>query len=553
MSELTLETNARYSDSLDAYAFYSYQIVELTATLSLNANREADNLTVVFDNVGSKPELTLAPYGKEGVDWFPVPGRDDQVQVDMTQVTPSLGRAALKVLVVGRTSVSGSTSASIGSDYASGPVLYRTFGVAAHVTSYPGILAVPQVDQRPSSSGGNYLCYRLQVTTAERDDGIAAYTGLPNMCIRLFAADDEQDSGFLDKVRFFDAYEAPAALNVDADGASLFLDLTTDASGVACLYICAKGGTPACASLTCKAGIVEAEIGPILVVDTSASVTSLGAPYCDDPVVLDRETGATFVANVPQDYVGAAPTDRIFVFCNDRFQSAGTLAQAQFACQLACLRSESPPFDDVTGDELYYVASSAGMVRVSSVFAFDATGTPPPVRLDQVSAENSDPLRAPSIKEAADGWPVNCGTIADGLTIIVPVDDEMELGDQIVIQMALNGFRLASDEPVGMSVPPSEGPAPWPSALVVTSFAREQGSIEWRYQPYLFMGFGQLHSLDSTLGSLGTLTARYLVERSGQGIVYCSELLSIGIDTIPPSGQYELGDAMALTIPCEAA
>lgn len=547
MSELTLKSNARYSKLHSAFAFYSFQIVELTATLSLDAPGKVDTLTVVFSNIGSKPGLQLVPYGREGVDWSSVPDHDDQVQVNMTQLDPLHGEAVLLALVVGNTKVSGSTKAQIGSDYASGPLAYRTFPVAAQMTSYPGILNASAVDQTPSSSAGNYLYYRLQVMTDGSDGEIPAYTGLPNMCIRLTAAGADEYGSFLGDVCCYDDYAAVTPLSIDA-ARPLSLDLKTDASGVAGLYICAKGGKTVCSSITCKAGIVEPQIGPILVADVDAFGTTPDAPHCANPVALDQAAGSTVEASVPQHYAGASVSDLIFLFCNGRFQSVGVLSEQQFPIQLACLRSTSLTFGDTIDNQIDYVASGSNMVRVSAAFSFDATGTPPPAAFGSVSTGYAEKLAAPLIREAADGWPVNCATIADGLTIIVPIDAKMQLGDQIVVQMTLNGYRLASYQPTGMCVP-DVAAASWPSSLVVTSFAQAQGSIDWRYQPYHFLGFGQLQKSDYTSGSLGVLNVRYLVTRDREGVVYGSEVLSIGIDTIAPSGAYEGMSAAAITLP----
>ena len=547
MSELMLKSNARFSALHSAYAFYSFQIVELTATLSLDAPGNVDNLQVVFENIGPKPGLQLAPYGREDVDWFSVPGHDDQVRVNMTQLDPLHGEAVLLALVVGETRVSGSIKASIGSEYASGPLTYYTLRVAAQMTSYPGILNASAVDQTPSSSAGNYLYYRLQVMTDGTDGEIPAYTGLPNMCIRLTAAGPDEYGSFLEKVCCYDDYAAVTALSIDT-ARPLSLDLKTDADGVADLYICAKGGKTACSGVTCKAGMVEPQIGPILVADPDAFGTSPDAPHCANPVALDQAVGSTVDASVPQNYAGASSSDQIFLFCNGRFQSAGVLSERQFPIQLACLRSTSLSFGDTTDNEIDYVASGSGMVRVSAAFSFDATGTPPPAAFESVSTGYAEKLAAPSIREAADGWPVNCATIADGLTIIVPIDARMQLGDQIVVQMTLNGYRLASNQPTGMSVPDGAA-ASWPSSLVVTSFAQAQGSIDWRYQPYHFLGFGQLQTSGDASGSLGVLNVRYLVTRQSEGLVYGSEVLSIGIDTIAPSGAYEGMSAAAITLP----
>ncbi|MGN6315210.1 hypothetical protein [Trinickia sp.] len=549
MSELTLKTNARFSEANQAYAFYSFQIVELTATLSLDTDGDVTNLSVVFDNIGSKPGLQLTPYGRQGVDWFPVDGRDDQVQVPMTQRDPRHGDAVLLALVVGRTGILGKTKASIGSSYASAALAYRTYGIQAQMTSYPGILDASAVDQTPSSSAGNYLYYRFQVMADGTDGEIAAYTGLPNMCIRLTAAGADEDGAFLQRVCCYDEYAALTPLIVDASVVPLSLDLKTDANGVADLYVCAKGATTACASLTGKAGIVESKIGPIVVAEVDAFGTTPEAPYCDNPVALDHTPGWTIDATVPQDYVSANPHDLIFLFCNGRFQNAGVLSQRQFPFQLACLRSESLPFGDATDNQIDYVVSGTGMVRVSAAFSFTATGTPPLAAFPSAPPHYSQALDAPSIREAADGWPVNCETIANGLTISVPIDESMQLGDGIIVQMTLNGYRIASNEPTGMCVPPAGVGGSWPSSLVVSSFAQAQGCIDWRYQPYHFLGFGQLQASDDTCGSMGVLKARYYVMRKSVGVAYTSKVLSIGIDTIAPNGRYGRKNSTAITIP----
>ncbi len=549
MVELTLTTNARFSALHGAYAFYSFQIVEFTATLSLSEAGSTANLPVVFRGIGGKPGLQLQPYGQKGSDWYPVPGHDDEVQTYMTQVDALHGVATLRALVVGRTLVTGTVSASMTSPQCSSNSLpYGTYGVYAQMTSYPGILAASDVDQTPSSSAGNYLVYRFQVMADGSDGETQAYSGLPNMCVRLTEAGRDADGSFLQDVNFYDGYDALTPMVVDAATVPLSLDVVTDADGEACLYVCAQGGKTICASLTCQAGIVASEVGPILVADTQAFGTSPRAPFCDNPVALDDAGASTVDATVPQDYDGAAPSDVIFLFCNGRFQSVGRLSQVRFPLQLACLRSESPPYADTIGNELYYVAASAEMVRVSSVFPFGATGTPPAAAFEPIAAAFADLLTAPSLVEADDGWPVNCATAADGLTISVPYDARMRLGDQVAIEIALNGYRLSSKEPTGMSLP-MQGGEPWPWPLAVTSLARKQGYLEWRFQPYHFMGFGQLQAFDDSSGTVGTLAARYYVSRAGIGVAYCSGVLTIGIDTIAPSGRVGMNNSTAITLP----
>lgn len=547
MSELVLTSDARYSDLHNAFAFYALQIVELTATLTLDANGVTDGLAVVFDRAGPE-SASLNPYGIENVDWYPVDGDGTQVMVYMKQTGPRTGIAKLRVLVVGTTSTpnrlsQGGTSASIASGYRSNEIQYDIFGAGTWATSYPGLLNASEVDQTPSSSQGNYLYFRLQVTSDGSDGETPAFTGLPNMLIRLTASDPEERSDFLTQVLLYTDTVGPPC-NVDVSNQTPTVDLVTDATGLAELYVCAKAGETACASVTCDGGVVAPDIGPILVADFGALQSSPAAPHCDNPVDLAL-SGQTIEAAIP-DYRNAAQGDGIFLFCNGRFQGAGILPDAlklPLPFQAASLRSQSPPYSDSEQNALYYVAARRNMISVSSAFPFIATGALPKAVLEAVTPKNSNRLAAPVILEADDGWPINCSVIAGGLTVRIPIDSgKLKLGDVIVVQMALNGYRIEPDESIGMAIPMPGGAVNWPESLVVTSSVMARPHIDWRFQSYHFMGFGQLRSLIGDSGSVGTLECRYTVQRDDgfSYCAYCSETLSTGLDTISPDGRIGL-------------
>jgi hypothetical protein len=551
MSELMLTSDARYSKKYSCCAFYSFQIVEFVATLALDADGETEGLPVAFENIGESG-TSLQPYGKEGVDWFPVDGDPTQVLVYMKRLDARRGVAKLRALVVGTISTKndvkrGETRALIGSTYQSNPLEYCIFGVYAQAPSYPGILNVSPVDQTPSSSHGNYLHYQLQVTTDGTDGEISAYTGLPNMCISLTAAGSDVDSTFLTNVLLYTNPAEPARI-VDTSSGTPTLDLITDAEGTADLYVCAKANRTACASISCQAGVAVPAIGPILVTNIAALDSSLTAPDCDNPLTLDAGV-STAQAKMPK-YKDAQAGDQIFLFCNGRYQSSGVLPESLYLTlpfQTGCVRSEDATYGDQEQNKVWYVTASNQVTRVSPIKPFRATGEPPVAKWETVSPEFPEPLAAPVILEAADGWPVNCNTIASGLTVRVPIDaNTMQLGDVIVIQMMLNGYRVASNEPLGMRLPTPGNGGDWPESLVVTTHAMSQGYITWRFLQYHFQGFGQLHSAKQDSGAVGTLNCRYTVQRvdGNTFVAYCSSILSIGLDTIPPDGQTGLSEGV---------
>lgn len=548
MAELTLTTDATYSKQCGAFAFYSFQIVTLTATLTLDVDGVTDKIPVIFDKVGAQSGLNLTPYGNEGVDWYST-GRDDQVQVYMKQLDSLHGVAVLRVLVTGSVPVldvsQAFTEAFIGSNdkpkYSSNQIQFRTLSIKSYVPSYVGVLDTSSVDQTPVSSSGNYLYYRVEVTADGKDGDVPAFQGLPNMCVRLTAASPDESSDFLERVLLYpslDATSLPVSYFPD-DSRTPFVDLKTDENGLAELYICARGGKDACAAISCQTGEWASLIGPVLVVDIDSSDTNLLAPSCPNPLAL---TGASTVEAIIPPGSDLQQGCKVFLFCNGRFQSVGQFSgqQLQLPFQSASLRSNSAPYSDVLPNKLYYVAANSAGIRVSPTLSFYATGIPPAAAFEQPYPSASDTLlAAPEIREATDGWPINCATIANGLTIRVPINAQMRLGGVVIIQMEMNGYHLASNEPIGFNLPQPRD-ASNPSALAFTAFDQSQGYIDWHYQPNYFTGFGQLHSSDGAAGSLGTLGVRYIVKYDGEEAGYYSEILLIGLDTLPPDGQYPL-------------
>ncbi|GAB1584756.1 hypothetical protein [Phyllobacterium phragmitis] len=545
MSALTLQVDAWPSQvNPPYYRFFSFQIVELTATLTLDEDGNLDGIPVAFPNIGNStvnynPDIGLQAYGEEGIDWWAVGGDPNSVQIYMTQTGPREGVAKLRALVTGTvgTDYTGhepyATCTYQSEPYQSGKIQFHLYGTRLFNPSYTGVLKVSSVDQTPRSANGNLLYFRFEVTADGSDPETVDYTGLPRMCIRLTSADPDQSSPLLQDILLYTTYFAENPIYVQEANQTLFVDLQTDEDGMAELYICAKAGRALAGSISCNTGVMTGDIGPILIADVQQQTTSPQAPHCDNPVHL--EDGPTEIADVP-DYTNFNATDTIFLFCNGRYQSRGQQALKQLPFQKAGLRSSSNPYNDNVENEIRYVAAGSSMIDVSAEFQFSAQGSLPSATLDPPTPYYTDTLPAPTIIEAADGWPVNCQTMANGLSILIPIDSRMQPGDQIAIVIALNGYRLASNEPIGAAIP-LPGDLPWPSGLIVTERAMNEQRIEWWFQPYHFVGFGQMHDGSNSLtGSVGTLEVQYVVNRDPQGTIYASEVLSLGLDTIPPNG-----------------
>ncbi|YBV94572.1 hypothetical protein M1D80_00810 (plasmid) [Phyllobacteriaceae bacterium JZ32] len=549
MSGLMLQVDAWPSQvNPPYYRFYSYQIVEFTATLTLDEEGEIDGIFVVFPNIGNStanynPDLGLQAYGEEGLDWWAVDGDPNSVQVYITQTAPREGVAKLRALVTGTVGADYTgrepyaTCQYQNEPYQSAEIQFHLYGVKLINPSYTGILTVSSVDQTPRSANGNLLYFCLEVTADGDDPETADFTGLPRICIRLTSADPDQSSRLLQDILLYTSYFTDDPINVQGPNQVLFADLLTDENGMAELYICAKAGTATAGSISCNAGVKTGDIGPILVFQQQT--TGPEAPHCVDPVHL--QGGPTEIADIP-DYTNFNATDTIFLFCNGRYQSRGQQSLKQLPFQKAGLRSNSEPYNDSVENEIRYVAAGSTMIGVSAEFQFSAEGSPPSATLDPPSPHYTDTLPAPTVIEAADGWPINCQTMANGLSILVPVDSRMQLGDEIIILIALNGYRGASNEPIGAAIP-LPGDVPWPSSLTVTERAMNEQRIEWWFQPYHFVGFGQMHDASNALtGSVGTVEIQYVVSRDPQGVVYASEVLSLGLDTIPPNGMDGIPD-----------
>jgi hypothetical protein len=194
--------------------------------------------------------------------------------------------------------------------------------------------------------------------------------------------------------------------------------------------------------------------------------------------------------------------------------------------QKSVLRSQTAPFDDATRNSMIYVVYSL-VIRVSSSWDFNATGTPPPASSNE---EGNRTLNAPQLRESLDGWPINAALLSRELHIRVPLDQaQIEIGDEIRIHIYLNAYRRGSDEPLGVSL---GGPFNW----YVTRFDIENGFVEWPFLPQPFWGLGQ----EQSTGDVGTIRVNYDVVRGThveiKRIAYSSQDLLIGIDTILPNG-----------------
>lgn len=523
------------------YGFYSYQLVTLTATLD---DPEADisaGTLVYFANVGDGVGLELQPQGSN---WVPAkpPHDHDTVGVALSKVADHKWQAQLVVLVTGAVPGSGTTYAYIDgdTDYQSSVLAFTVSATSFVCPNYVdgfGLtyaeadqssdfwLSYAEQDQSPDNPGNNYLYYRFQVTDPN------SHVGLRNICVRVSSSQHTPD--VIKYVLLYDRYSGTQALTPSYDPINhiYYVDLETDENGLAELYLCPKRKTSSVGELVYQIGANQGGLGPYLIIDPTVQWPTVGAPQTDNPVQLSGSPVA--FAQIPQ-YENIAAGQWLFLLCNGRFQSSkmlkpddiGAAADIMMPFQKSSLRSYTAPYNDATQNSMIYVVGDAN-IRVSSDWNFNAAGTPPSASPDY---EGNSTLSAPQLCESPDGWPISAALLTKELHIRVPLDQpQITCGDEIRLHVYLNAYRRGSDEPLGIGL---GGPFNWK----ITQLDIANGFVEWPFLPQPFWGFGQAQ----LTGDVGTMRVNYDVARGTtfalKRIVYSSQDLLLGIDTILPNG-----------------
>ena len=533
---LTITTDCPSQEIDGEYAFYNFQGVILTATLDHPECNIVHGTLVYFSNVGEYEQLQ--PFGDN---WTAV-DEGTAVGVPLVKATDveDTWYGKLLVRVAGLEPGSGTTQAyldleqrSADLDYTINPVscvcpayvdgFGLTFGEEDQSSDF--WLDYSEYDQSPDNPGNNYLYYRFQVTDPE------SHVSLPNMFVRVASSISTPELIKSKQILLYDRYSGAPALNAADEYDNDYVDFQTDENGVAELYLCPTAKTSSIGALTYQIGTNAGGLGPYLIVDPNAQWSTLPSPQTDQPVELNGSTDGW--ADIPQ-YKDIAVEQWLFLLCNGRFQSSKRLQQGDVGSaghiampfQKSMLRSETAPFDDATQNAMIYVVYSP-VIRVSTNWDFDAVGTPP---VASPPVEGNQTLNAPQLRESLDGWPISSALLSNELHIRVPLDQQQIVrGDEIRIHVYLNAYRRGSDEPLGISLG-------GPFNLYVTQFDIDNGFVEWPFLPQPFWGLGQ----EQSTGDVGTMRVNYDVVRgthiSIKRIVYGSQDLLLGIDTILPNG-----------------
>ncbi len=528
------------------YKFYAGQVVGLTATLTKGSGLDVQNgARIVFSKIASARqsiqnptfEFVVYPAGQDCI----ADEEDGSVSVPLTRTGYGQGEAQLTVWLGGATGGPFQVSAQTWSgDVKSDPLVFEA--VLPLVFSTIGqsgcFLPLSQTDTVPSD--GNFIYSSISVL--DPDSGAP----LPNMRVRIAGDADPVEAWWVTQLLLYASYDAADssdALSIYKDSALGYGgDLQTDESGSVELFVCAKHGTPALGGLQCLVGPVEP---PILTVFIVANVPGGGSgtvgpppiPDQGEPVKLDGQT-ETFKVRI-QKYQGVNKNDRVYLFCNGEYQCELFVddAEAEPLGYLypGCYGLRSLDYDEVQpANNLAFIVSQADLAIYSIKHSFLAQGQLPPAQPPQSTCNAA----APYVVGNEVGLPLNCDRVSRGVRLRVPFRDlDVSIGDTIFLSGYLNAYRQDpyGDQPRGAVI---QSPLGWR----ITPKMLRLGYADWWISSRSFMGFGQQRN-----GDLGTFQAQYRIFESPLGTspvdsiadatpLYCSEILSLPLDTIPPAG-----------------
>lgn len=514
------------------FAFYIWQVVTFTATLTVPGGI-ADGQTVIFQNVGAG--------GQEFV-LYGLPDQDTtESPVDLAwQVVARSQGADRSVASATIRALYSSTSRGAGAPgtfktIVSGTVLQSS---NPYTVDAPNVSIVQSLDpyqllpasggqETPLSSGGNYFVCNAFVSDPK------TVSGLKNICLRLSAQANHSFAG----VTFYPALNSAAtdALIVQSDDSDHWVDVLTDADGVAEIYVCAAktSGTYA-GVIHGKCGITEVITSTFVIPDfKSGANPKLGAPLLPSSELQVPATGTDTIACTIPAYASNAIGDWLFVLCNRRAQRGATSnfprkVTGQVPALFSKFGLRNRTFGDDDFNELTYIVLPASEpANLASTLEFYAQGDPgtPAVRLQDGK------VKAPAIVEMlGHGVVINTKTIANGLTIRVPVGnantDILWDGIRYAVSVTVDvlGWMADFDDPIVVSIK-----SPRDREINQADIAR--GYLDIWFPRIEFWGFGQ-----SVEGAMGRCDVQYTITPIIPGRSVSSKILHCHIDTLPPSG-----------------
>lgn len=545
MSELTLVPDRQPKNEI----YYNYQIVTLTATLVRSKEIE-EGETLHFLNVSTydkgvpNTDVSLVAYqsggGYEEVD-------ATTVSVPITRTGPGEGYATLTVLVAGKSNADDQladpyqvTAETEDKSIVSNSIVFKVADAELYssVTRYGAFIPMSNSDMVPAQ--GSFVYYQFSVMGDDLDP-------LPRMRIRLSGWALGMDGYSITQVLLYDNYDSVQPLQWDPaqDWKGFCLNLETDDQGHAEVFLCPKAGASAADELRVSIGTDDESAGLFFVADLNDDDSGITAPYTKTSIV-DIEGEDSVPVYIPK-YPGASDTDIVYLFCNGEYQGTlsvddinkdplGSIGVAASGLYSTTYGQSQPE------NKIQYIVPQAEVVFVSPKGKFRAQGTLQPVSLSDCDSGASAP--APLLPDDPYGYPINQKMASNGIRLRVPLDGlEIGIGDYIDINACINAFRQYpdKDEPRGVGFSAGDPMRISPSMM-------NDGYVDWWFQSSMFMGFGQ-----NDKNEYGTFEARfkivygrdeaeYSVQNKEDVVTYCSDVLTLWIDTIPPTG----GDSVAV-------
>ncbi|MEX3958214.1 hypothetical protein [Trinickia sp. EG282A] len=415
------------------------------------------------------------------------------------------------------------------------------------------MLSIPPAGDVATPASGNHAHYRFFVWDPDQNNN---YAPLRDMCIRLICQAEPPN---INRYAFYrEMTDGPnQQLEVDSNN---FVELVTDASGAAEVFVCGKFNASAVPDV------------PIATADKlfwQLGVASDSGYAFDWLIMLDLSKKANIAPpEVPQQlnltsnprvtigipfYQGATPSDIAFLFCNGEFQGASPVVPkgeandvATFNISTSSLRSKD--YNDRSNNSLQYaIKLRAGDVIVSFAASVSADGIPPAIHPPAVEGETPAPPPLPVGGSGfVAGWPINGrgGMLQLRVPLEDPALDSVKVKDIVEMYVYLNGYRPWADgldEPRGKVL---QGVY----YFTVTPMIKNGQPMIFDFQAADLTGFGNKF----TTGEMGTLEAQYTIfssdakDKQTRAALYRSLPLTLGLDTVPPAGAgVRDGDAMA--------
>ncbi|MBV7515708.1 hypothetical protein [Pseudomonas sp. PDM25] len=519
-------------DTVDnTYAFYLWQVVTFTATLTLPGG-VADGQVVIFQSVGSNGKFEI--YGSHNSDTtFNEENLAWQVVARSKDADRSVATATIRALY--SSTASKADTPDIFSANAPSVMLQSSDAytvVAPSVSMFENfdpyhLLPASSVKETPLSSGGNYFICSVYVSDPNTG------SGLKNICLRLSTQADHSFSG----VAFYPALSSTAvdALTIHQDSIRHWVDLLTDEDGVANVYVCASKTSGTYAGIIHgKCGVVEDIIAMFVIPDFKSDADPrLGAPLLTSPEVQVPAAGIDTIACVIPAYLSNATNDWLFVLCNKRVQNGeGSNFPRKVTGQVLASFSKfglhNETFDDDNFNELTYIVLPAREpAALASRLEFYVDGDPGA----PIASLHDGKMKAPAIVETLGHEVIiNASTISHGLNIRVPVGkantdvlwDDVRYA--VIVTIDVSGWMAGFDDPMAVRITSPKG-------REISKVDLVRGYVDIWFGRIELWGFGQ-----SVKGVMGRCDVQYKLYSIIPGRSASSQILHCHIDTLPPSG-----------------